>query len=76
MMGPFVADQPFRAARMYAAGVAPRPQPQRRLSAERLADAIGQATSDLSMARAAAALAERARAGNGAAQAVRILETL
>ncbi|WP_449062328.1 hypothetical protein [Planomonospora algeriensis] len=61
---------------MHSAGVAPPPQPQRNLSADGLAAAIGRAVTDPSMARAAAALGERIRAEKGTAQAASILETL
>ncbi|GAA5057102.1 sterol 3beta-glucosyltransferase [Thermocatellispora tengchongensis] len=73
---PFVADQPFWAARAHAAGIAPPPQPQRRLSPEGLAAAIVRAVTDEGMARTATALGERVRAENGAVRAVTILESL
>ncbi|GAB1824287.1 glycosyltransferase [Herbidospora sp. RD11066] len=73
---PFVADQPFWAARVHAAGVAPAPQPQRRLTAEGLAGAIRQAVSDSFMAARAAALGEKVRAENGVAAAITVLESL
>ncbi|GAA2851471.1 glycosyltransferase [Nonomuraea rubra] len=70
---PFVADQPFWAARTYAAGVAPPPQPQRRLTAEGLAAAIGQA---LDLEENAGRLGHLIRAEDGARRAVTILESL
>ncbi|NUW44533.1 glycosyltransferase [Nonomuraea rhodomycinica] len=73
---PFVADQPFWAARMHAAGVAPRPQPQRRLTPEGLAAAITLATGDAGMGHRARSLGERVRAEDGARRAVGILESL
>ncbi|MEV4222769.1 glycosyltransferase [Nonomuraea sp. NPDC049725] len=73
---PFVADQPFWAARAHAAGVAPAPQPQRRLTPRGLAEAIRRAVTDRGLARAAAQTGERVRAENGVQRAVQILETL
>ncbi|MGN9843963.1 glycosyltransferase [Nonomuraea sp. H19] len=73
---PFVADQPFWAARMHAAGVAPPPQPQRRLTADGLAAAIRRATTDPAITRAAESLGHLIRAENGADRAVKILESL
>ncbi|MEV0646425.1 glycosyltransferase [Phytomonospora sp. NPDC050363] len=73
---PFVADQPFWAQRMHAAGVAPPPLPQRRLTATGLAEAIRRATTDTTMNDAATTLADRIRAEDGVRTAVKILETL
>ncbi|WP_062347809.1 glycosyltransferase [Herbidospora yilanensis] len=73
---PFVADQPFWAARVHAAGVAPPPQPQRRLTAEGLAEAITQAVTDPGLAARAPVLGRRMRAENGVAAAVAVLESL
>jgi sterol 3beta-glucosyltransferase len=72
---PFVADQPFWAARAHAAGVAPDPQPQRRLTAHGLAIAIRRAVTDPAMARTAAETGERIRTENGVHRAVEILES-
>ncbi|MDP4511269.1 glycosyltransferase [Nonomuraea turcica] len=73
---PFVADQPFWASRMHAAGIAPAPQPQRRLTPHSLAAAITAAATDQGMAERADNLGARIRAENGVHTAVRILETL
>ncbi|MBF8191795.1 hypothetical protein ITP53_40130 [Nonomuraea sp. K274] len=73
---PFVADQPFWAGRMHAAGVAPTPQPQRRLTPEGLAAAIKVAVTDRALAERAEVLRHRIRAEDGATAAVKILETL
>jgi len=73
---PFVADQPFWAARAHAVGVAPPPQPQRRLTAFGLAEAILQAVTGGRMAARADDLGARIRAEDGVHEAVRILETL
>ena len=73
---PFVADQPFWAARAHAAGVAPPPQPQRRLTAAGLAEAIRQAVTDRRMADQAERMGARVRAEDGVRTAVRVLETV
>ncbi|SEN51763.1 glycosyltransferase [Nonomuraea pusilla] len=73
---PFVADQPFWAARAHAAGVAVPPQPQRRLTPETLAAAIRLAATDPGMAAAAADLGRRIRAEDSTGRAVTILESL
>ncbi|GAA1287478.1 glycosyl transferase family 1 [Planotetraspora silvatica] len=73
---PFVADQPFWAARMHAEGVAPAPQPQRRLTPESLAEAIRQAVTDHAMAERAKRLGQTIRAEDGVSTAVKVLESL
>ncbi len=62
---PFVADQPNWASRIEALGVGPRAIPFRELTAELLADAIRQATSDTAMRQRASALGERIRHEDG-----------
>ena len=62
---PFVADQPNWARRIEALGVGPRAIPFRELTAELLADAIRQATSDTAMRQRASALGERIRHEDG-----------
>jgi sterol 3beta-glucosyltransferase len=73
---PFVADQPFWGRRMNALGVAPPPVPQRRLSATRLAAALGLALTDATMGAAATALGHRIREEDGVGAAVEQLELL
>jgi sterol 3beta-glucosyltransferase len=70
---PFFADQPFWAQRVHALGVGPRPIPRKKLSAERLAEAITAAVSDADMRRRAAALGRRIRAENGVQRAVELI---
>ncbi len=67
---PFVADQPFWGRRMAQLGVAPSPVPQRRLTAAKLAEAIGHAAG---FAAAAAELGSRVRAERGVHEAMRQL---
>jgi sterol 3beta-glucosyltransferase len=70
---PFFADQPFWAQRVCALGVGPRPIPRKKLSAERLAEAITTAVNDADMQRRAAALGSRIRAEDGVRRAVEIV---
>jgi sterol 3beta-glucosyltransferase len=70
---PFFADQPFWAGRAAALGAAPAPIPRRRLTAERLAEAIERATAPEVAARAAS-IGERLRAEDGVARAVAAVE--
>ena len=62
---PFVADQPNWARRIEALGVGPRSIPFRELTANLLADAIRQATSDTAMRQRASALGEQLRTEDG-----------
>jgi UDP:flavonoid glycosyltransferase YjiC (YdhE family) len=71
---PFMGDQPFWGQRVQALGVGPRPIPRRRLTAERLAEAIQIALSDRQMQERAARLGERIRAEDGIGQAVAVIE--
>lgn len=73
---PFVADQPFWARRMHAAGVAPEPQPQRHLSPEGLADAIRTAVTSGAITDRAVRLGGQIRAEDGVTAAVKTLEEL
>jgi sterol 3beta-glucosyltransferase len=71
---PFMGDQPFWGQRVYELGVGPRSIPRRRLTAERLAESIRCAMSDMAMRQRAASLGERIRAENGIARAVAVIE--
>lgn len=73
---PFVADQPFWAARAHAAGVAPAPLPQRHLTAQGLAAAIRRTTTEEVMARRADRLADVVRGEDGTKSAITVLESL
>ncbi len=66
---PFWADQPFWGHRVFELGVGPRPIPQKRLTVERLVDAITLATSDRDMQERAVSLGERIRAEDGITRA-------
>ncbi|HEX2036809.1 MAG TPA: glycosyltransferase, partial [Chloroflexota bacterium] len=71
---PVFGDQPFWGQRVAALGAGPRPVPMRQVTAERLAGAIHQATTDARMRATAAGLGRRLRAEDGVAQAVRAVE--
>jgi len=73
---PFFFDQPFWGQRVLELGVGPPPVPYRRLSAERLADAIEAAVNDGRMRAQAAALGARIRAEDGVARAVEAISRL
>ena len=71
---PFYADQPFWAARVESLGIGPSPIPERKLTAERLAEAIQRAEADEGMRRRAAELGEKLRTEDGVGTAVRIVD--
>jgi sterol 3beta-glucosyltransferase len=70
---PFFGDQPFWGRRVYELGVGPQPIPQKRLTAESLAQAMRQLVSDEAMRQKAQALGEKIRAEDGVGEAVRII---
>ncbi|MEW5985541.1 MAG: glycosyltransferase [Chloroflexota bacterium] len=70
---PFFSDQPFWAGRVTALGVGPRPIPRQKLTVEKLAAAICQATTDTAMQARAADLGLRLRAEDGVATAVSLV---
>lgn len=72
---PFIADQPFYARRVHASGVAPPPQPQRKLTPEGLAQAIRRAITDRALATRAEGLAHLIRAEDSMTTSVKILES-
>jgi UDP:flavonoid glycosyltransferase YjiC (YdhE family) len=67
---PLVGDQPFWGRRVADLGVGPTPISKAKLTAERLAAAITQATTDDVMPQRAAALGERLRSEHGVGRAV------
>ncbi|MDG4820817.1 glycosyltransferase [Asanoa sp. WMMD1127] len=70
---PFTGDQPFWSQRMHAIGVATEPVPQRRITAERLVDAVEATRSDTTMPRRAAEVGELVRSEGGTQRAVELL---
>ena len=70
---PFLGDQPFWGKHVHDLGVSARPIPRKKLSAERLAAAIQQITTNTAMHKRAAALGAKIRAEDGVANAVKII---
>ncbi|WP_353813496.1 glycosyltransferase [Agromyces sp. SYSU T00266] len=70
---PFIADQPFWGSMLHRRGLAPAPIPQRKLTAERLADALAAAPT---FQAAVDAAAERMAGEDGAGEALGVLERL
>ena len=71
---PYFGDQPFWGQRVYELGGGPRPIPRRRLTVDRLAEAIRSAVTDPAMRERAAHMGERIRAEDGVANAVAVIE--
>jgi sterol 3beta-glucosyltransferase len=73
---PYAFDQPFWGRVVHHLGVGPRPVPQSKLTAERLAAAIGEAVSDGAMRRRAEELGGKIRGEDGVARAVERISDL
>ena len=73
---PFFADQPFWGQRVADLGVGPAPIPFKRLTADRLAQAIQIAVTDQAMRQRAAELGERIRAEDGIARAAAVIQQM
>ena len=71
---PFFGDQPFWGQRVAKLGVGPTPIPKKRLTAEKLAEAITQAVTDNAMRQRAAELGEKIRTENGITQAAAFIQ--
>jgi UDP:flavonoid glycosyltransferase YjiC (YdhE family) len=71
---PHLGDQPYWGQRMRSLGVAPKPVPRPKLTAERLAEAIDTAASDSAMRKRAAELGTAIRAEDGIGEAIRVVE--
>lgn len=71
---PFFGDQPFWGARIAELGVGPRPIPRKRLTAERLAQAIRDTVASEEMRQRASKLGESIRSEDGVATAVEIIQ--
>ncbi len=76
MICPFVADQPFWAARVNAAGAAPAAAATAAHRRGPGAGAVRHAVDDPDMSAHAEALGEKIRAENGVAAAIKILEAV
>jgi len=73
---PFFGDQPFWGQRVADLGVGPAPIPYKRLTSDRLAQAIQIAVTDQTMRQRAAELGSEIRAEDGIAQALRVIQNL
>jgi sterol 3beta-glucosyltransferase len=73
---PFFGDQPFWGHRVAQLGVGPAPIPRKKLTVERLAQAIHQAVTDPAMRQRAAHLGSNIRAEDGIARAVDVVQHL
>lgn len=70
VIAPFFGDQHFWGRRVFELGAGPKPIPQRKMTAEKLAAAIRETIDEQAMRTAAGALGEKIRAENGVGQAV------
>jgi sterol 3beta-glucosyltransferase len=70
---PFILDQPFWGARVHALGLGPKPIPHKRLTADRLAQAINLAATSPQMKARAQACGQAIRAEEGTKNAVRVV---
>lgn len=73
---PFFGDQPFWGKRISDLGLGPEPIPRKKLTVERLAQAIQQAVTDEDMHRRAADLGSKIRAEDGVGKAVEIISQI
>ena len=71
---PFFGDQPFWAQRVAELGVGPAPVERKKLTAERLAQAIQEAVTDQGIRERAARLGAQIRTEDGVAQAVAVAQ--
>ena len=73
---PFLVDQPFWGQRVYDLGVGPAPIPRRKLTIDRLAQAIQEAVTNITMRQRAAELGSKVQAEDGIANAVEIIQRI
>ena len=73
---PFFGDQPFWGQRIAELGVGPAPIPRRKLTVERLVQAIQKAATDQTMRQRAANLGAKIRAEDGIARAVAVVQQI
>jgi sterol 3beta-glucosyltransferase len=70
---PFFGDQPFWGNRVYNLGVGPKPISQKKLTVERLSEAIDAVRSDHVMLRNAQTLGEKIRSEDGVTRAIEVI---
>jgi UDP:flavonoid glycosyltransferase YjiC (YdhE family) len=73
---PFFGDQPFWGQRIAELGVGPEPIPRRKLTVERLAQAIQKALTDQTMRQRAANLGAKIQTEDGIARAVAVVQQI
>lgn len=71
---PFFGDQPWWARILHARGLCPRPIPQKKLTADRFAEALREATGSSAMREAALRLGAEVAAETGVARAAELIE--
>jgi UDP:flavonoid glycosyltransferase YjiC (YdhE family) len=71
---PFFGDQPFWGQRVAELGVGPKPIPRRKLTVERLAQAIHEAVTNQAMRQRAAELGSKIQAEDGIVRAVAVVQ--
>jgi sterol 3beta-glucosyltransferase len=72
---PFLGDQPFWGNLIYQRGVGPTPIPQKKLTADNLADAITQTIQDPAMNQRAAELGNKIRLEDGITRAIEVIKS-
>ncbi|MBZ0302602.1 MAG: glycosyltransferase [Anaerolineae bacterium] len=72
----FIADQPFWGQRVRALGAGSEPIPHKKLTADKLAAALREVTTDPAIRQQAAALGEKLRQEDGIANAIAVIEAL
>jgi UDP:flavonoid glycosyltransferase YjiC (YdhE family) len=73
---PFMGDQPFWGRRVAGLGVGPEPIPRKKLTVERLAQALQETLTDQTMRQRAAELGAKIRTEDGVARAVAVVQQL
>ena len=73
---PFFGDQPYWGSRVHDLGAGPKSIPNKKLTAEKLAEAIGQAVNDPTIRENARSLGERIRQEAGVTRAVEIINRM
>jgi len=73
---PFIVDQPLWGARVHALGVGSEPIPQKKLTADNLATALREVTSNPSIREKAKTIGEKIQAEDGIGNAVALIEQI
>ncbi|MGD9091469.1 MAG: glycosyltransferase [Anaerolineales bacterium] len=73
---PFIIDQPIWGERVHALGVGSKPIPQKKLTADNLAEAIREATTDQAIRQNAETIGAKLRAEDGIANAASLIDSI